>query len=894
MSYVTKQKQENKMKRVSFALILVLLSFGLSYGLTIDATVLELHSGNCINTNSAFTVSFSAGFTSGDELRLAWSTPFLFYGMDGLTAVDGPGTLVQDAAFDAIWDMGVFTTYKESWDGDLTNMDPGGNANGDLFNYSGIDFQPPHLPSSGSMHMFDVTFPGFTYGGSDTLGQFCVTQGDAINNTYDWLLEAPVPSFGPVCWYVWKMPNAPPEFTNCPTTTIVGQYSSSFAKDLDATDVEQDAITFEMVSGPGSVNATSGLWTWQPTCQDVGSHTVVVCATDVNHQCPTGEECTFTVQVNNTAPVINQQTSDCGDSIIVGTSQCKTADFFASDANGGTLTWSAVPYYADAGCPFPPDPSTYTMDQSGVLTFCPTTDMDGCQYCFTVTVTDCAGATDECYVCFEVLSSLKFDICIDKVEDQMQGHHAYVNVNKQQGTEDMWGFDFLIGYDASALTFISAAKGAGIASWEYFTYRYSWNGNCGNGCPSGLLRVIAIADQNDGPHHPDPGFGQVPDGSALATLDFLVTNNLNFAGMFVPINFYWMDCGDNTVAFHYKAAADPLEIKTALSMIPDGGAYWYNGWDPVFPWIDVTDPYYGFPTWTGAQMICFCDPQNPPANPDKCPVPFIDFFGGGIDIISIPHLDDRGDVNLNGVPNEIADAVVFTNWFIYGPAAFTINFDGQRAATEINGDGIPLTVADLVYLIRVIVGDALPLPPAKPVPTVLHVTSGEVTVDNAIGAGHFVFDGDVNVTLAEGASGMELKTNFRDGQTHAMLYSFEKGMTANGHILHSNGQLVAVEAATYDGASFKNIVTVPADFAVKSYPNPFNPVATVEMSLPSASDWTITIFNVVGQRVADFNGHSDAGVVKVQWDASSEASGVYFYKVDAGQYSVTKKMVLLK
>ena len=66
------------------------------------------------------------------------------------------------------------------------------------------------------------------------------------------------------------------------------------------------------------------------------------------------------------------------------------------------------------------------------------------------------------------------------------------------------------------------------------------------------------------------------------------------------------------------------------------------------------------------------------------------------------------------------------------------------------------------------------------------------------------------------------------------------------------------------------------------------------MSLPVASDWTITVFNVVGQRVVDFNGHSDAGIVEVLWDASNEASGVYFYKVDAGQYSVTKKMVLLK
>jgi hypothetical protein len=291
-------------------------------------------------------------------------------------------------------------------------------------------------------------------------------------------------------------------------------------------------------------------------------------------------------------------------------------------------------------------------------------------------------------------------------------------------------------------------------------------------------------------------------------------------------------------------------------------------------------------------MECFCEP--PDYDSIKCPVPFIDFFCGGIDIIPPEDYDDRGDINLNGVPNEIADAVVFTNYFIYGPAAFTINFEGQKAATEINGDGIALTVADLVYLIRVIVGDALPLPPMKPVPTTLHVTSGEVTVDAAVGALHAVFDGNVEVTLAEGASGMELLTNYRDGQTHAMLVSYEKGIAANGHILSSTGQLVSVEAATYEGASFKEIVIMPTDFAVKSYPNPFNPVATVEMSLPVASDWTITVFNVVGQRVVDFNGYSNAGVVKVQWDASNEASGIYFYKVDAGQYSVTKKMVLLK
>jgi len=212
--------------------------------------------------------------------------------------------------------------------------------------------------------------------------------------------------------------------------------------------------------------------------------------------------------------------------------------------------------------------------------------------------------------------------------------------------------------------------------------------------------------------------------------------------------------------------------------------------------------------------------------------------------------------------------------------------------TEINGDGVPLTISDLVFLLRIITGDAIPFPKAGP--SVLNVsTNSGISIDGAIGAAHFVFNGNAEVTLADGANDMELMTNYRDGQTHAILYSFEKGKTASGHILNTNGELIAIEAASYDGASYKTRIA-PPEFSVKSYPNPFNPTATIEMNLPIATDWNITIFNVIGQRVADFNGHNDPGLVKVQWNASNEPSGIYFYKVDAGRYLVTKRMVLLK
>jgi len=80
----------------------------------------------------------------------------------------------------------------------------------------------------------------------------------------------------------------------------------------------------------------------------------------------------------------------------------------------------------------------------------------------------------------------------------------------------------------------------------------------------------------------------------------------------------------------------------------------------------------------------------------------------------------------------------------------------------------------------------------------------------------------------------------------------------------------------------------------QNYPNPFNPTTTIELALPAASDWTLTIYNVSGQVVADYNGHNEAGIVTVNWDASNLASGLYFYKATAGSFSATKKMVLLK
>ena len=87
---------------------------------------------------------------------------------------------------------------------------------------------------------------------------------------------------------------------------------------------------------------------------------------------------------------------------------------------------------------------------------------------------------------------------------------------------------------------------------------------------------------------------------------------------------------------------------------------------------------------------------------------------------------------------------------------------------------------------------------------------------------------------------------------------------------------------------------MPTSFALKqNYPNPFNPSTSFSIELPTESDYSITIYNLQGQKVDEISGHGVGEVVET-WDATGLASGVYFYTVKAGNNVATRKMMLLK
>jgi hypothetical protein len=89
---------------------------------------------------------------------------------------------------------------------------------------------------------------------------------------------------------------------------------------------------------------------------------------------------------------------------------------------------------------------------------------------------------------------------------------------------------------------------------------------------------------------------------------------------------------------------------------------------------------------------------------------------------------------------------------------------------------------------------------------------------------------------------------------------------------------------------------VPLQFALKqNYPNPFNPVTTLEIHVAEAAEVRLTVFDILGREVALLlNGKKNAGIYRLNWDATAVPSGLYLCRMEAAGFTDTKKMVLLK
>lgn len=629
-----------------------------------------------------------------------------------------------------------------------------------------------------------------------------------------------------------------------------------------------ESLSYTLVSGPAAmtVNSSTGVITWVTTGADVCTHVIEVAVED---QCGAQATTSFEICVTNEAPMLTCPV----DTINIVWGEDAVGQVIGDDPDGGpgALLYSVV---SNSGPGTPSiDPATgaftwSTLEENAYIGLH--------ELCFAVT--DGANVCDPCSpenadtCCVYVNVIPTISVTIEKTHGTFQGSYETVSVYLDDAIDphnEMGGFDFLIQYDASALTFQAAEPGQFIedCGWEYFTFRYGANGNCGPGaCPSGVLRVVSIAETNNGANHPTCF---APGDPELIKLSFLVTNDRTFECMYVPIRFVWYDCGDNGIS---SRTGDTLFISRHV--------YDYDIVNPV------EDPTAAFPTLYGAPAECETSDKYEPLR-------LVDFYNGGIDIVCADSIDDRGDLNLNGQAYEIADAVLYSNYFVFGVGVFS-NYQAQAAASDVNADGIPLSVGDLVYLTRVIVGDAQPYPKLTPAEVNLIDHNGTLSVDGArMGAAFLILDGNANPELL--ATNMELRYHYDAAEdVTRVLISSTKAEGFDGEFVSVDAEILSLEMATYEGAPV-TLKSIPVNFELgQNYPNPFNPTTTISFGLPVASDYTLTIYNVQGQVVETISGAAEAGTVDVVWDAQINASGIYFYRLEAGDFSATKKMVLLK
>jgi hypothetical protein len=90
--------------------------------------------------------------------------------------------------------------------------------------------------------------------------------------------------------------------------------------------------------------------------------------------------------------------------------------------------------------------------------------------------------------------------------------------------------------------------------------------------------------------------------------------------------------------------------------------------------------------------------------------------------------------------------------------------------------------------------------------------------------------------------------------------------------------------------------TIPLEYTLlQNYPNPFNPVTVINYQLPKTSNVKLSIYDALGREVNVLvNKSQNEGNHNVEWDASNYPSGVYFYRLEAGSFVSTKKMILIK
>jgi hypothetical protein len=162
----------------------------------------------------------------------------------------------------------------------------------------------------------------------------------------------------------------------------------------------------------------------------------------------------------------------------------------------------------------------------------------------------------------------------------------------------------------------------------------------------------------------------------------------------------------------------------------------------------------------------------------------------------------------------------------------------------------------------------------------------------------------VNLTDTEGMNENShhmapyVQTNGNGSYTAYVFYTYPAGYTGyfpNGEGLDTQPNVIYSAGYTFTPTGVEDEVA-PTGFALsQNYPNPFNPTTSINFTVAQRSNVTLKVYDMLGREVASLvNEVKDQGSYNVNFDAAKLASGTYVYKLTAGNFVETKKMVLLK
>lgn len=411
------------------------------------------------------------------------------------------------------------------------------------------------------------------------------------------------------------------------------------------------------------------------------------------------------------------------------------------------------------------------------------------------------------------------------------------------------GYDILLHYDPSVLTLTGVDDSL---NWEYFNWT-SWQVDDGQ-----KLRIIGIANK------PNQIYTEplcYPMDTLIALLHFHISAKWD-PNYQTPIDFEVDNpCVDNTIS-----------NGSGTKLWTPWRRYYWMGTDYRYEQVEACEGVPGTIALKGTKVQ-------------------------GVDIQG-PY----GDVNGDGIDFTIADAVYFME-YLKGVVDLT-DPTYQGTASDINLDGHQWTIADLIYLVNIVNGSAQRPGESGAKAGVqglnLTVKGNTVSVDKPIAGLYLRIKGGGEPNLR--ASGMEMETEVVNGERRIIIIGANwqnETATAVGELVTIPGDFQIKEVQVSDAGGWlmaTKLVLIPTQFALhQNYPNPFNPETKISFDLPEDVNVSLTVYNISGQKIADLvNGEVKAGKHTVNWNATDVSSGVYFYRLTAGSFTATKKMVLMK